>query len=166
MDKDYSFESERLRFRGIRESDAETIVAWRSDPANYRFFFNAKPITLEEHLAWFDRYLGDSTRYDFMMMGEGDEPIGTAGFSSIASGSCEISYMIGDMEARGKGYAKETVRRLTEVAFNELGVKEVVARVVPGNDASVAVLMGSGFAEVERVFLAKKGSGLKKLEVE
>lgn len=166
MDKDFSFESERLRFRGIRESDAETIVAWRSDPANYRFFFNAKPITLEEHLAWFDRYLGDSTRYDFMMMGEGDEPIGTAGFSSIASGSCEISYMIGDMEARGKGYAKETVRRLTEVAFNELGVKEVVARVVPGNDASVAVLMGSGFAEVERVFLAKKGSGLKKLEVE
>lgn len=166
MDKDFSFESERLRFRGIRESDAETIVAWRSDPANYRFFFNAKPITLEEHLAWFDRYLGDSTRYDFMMMGEGDEPIGTAGFSSIASGSCEISYMIGDTEARGKGYAKETVRRLTEIAFNELGVKEVVARVVPGNDASVAVLMGSGFAEVERVFLAKKGFGLKKLEVE
>lgn len=166
MDKDFSFESERLRFRGIRESDAETIVAWRSDPANYRFFFNAKPITLEEHLAWFDRYLGDLTRYDFMMMGEGDEPIGTAGLSSIASGSCEISYMIGDVEARGKGYAKETVRRLTEVAFNELGVEEVVARVVPGNDASVAVLMGSGFAEVERVFLTKKGSGLKKLEVE
>ena len=165
MDKDFSFESERLRFRGIRESDAETIVAWRSDPANYRFFFNAKPITLEEHLAWFDRYLGDLTRYDFMMMGEG-EPIGTAGLSSIASGSCEISYMIGDVEARGKGYAKETVRRLTEVAFNELGVEEVVARVVPGNDASVAVLMRSGFAEVERVFLTKKGSGLKKLEVE
>ena len=166
MDKDFSFKSERLRFRGIKESDAETIVAWRSNPANYRFFFNAKPITLEEHLVWFGRYLDDPTRYDFMMMGEGGESIGTVGLSSIASGSCEISYMIGDVKARGKGYAKEAVRRLTEIAFDELGVEEVVARVVPGNDASAAVLAGSDFAEVERVFRAKKGSVLKKLRAE
>lgn len=166
MDKDFSFESERLRFRGIQRGDAEAIASWRSDPSNYRFFFNARPITVEEHLAWFERYLGDETRYDFMVIGEGGEPIGTAGLSSIESGSCEISYMIGDMKARGKGYAKETVRRLTEVAFEEFGVESVVARVVPGNDASAAVLAGSGFAEVERVFQSKKGSGLKNLESE
>lgn len=164
MDKDFSFKSERLRFRGIKESDAETIVAWRSNPANYRFFFNAKPITLEEHLAWFGRYLDDPTRYDFMMMGEGGESIGTVGLSSITSGSCEISYMIGDVKARGKGYAKEAVRRLTEIAFDELHVDNVYARIVAGNDASVAVVEAVGYSEAERVFRIGRTDGFAREE--
>lgn len=154
VNKDMRFESNRLRYRGITERDAETIVAWRSDPDNYQRFFNARPITLSEHLAWFDRYLGDATRYDFMILDEEGLPIGTCGLSSITSDSCEISYMIGDKKARGRGYAKEAVSRLTQLAFDELGVSFVEARVVPGNDASVRVLLGGGYAERERVFRA------------
>lgn len=164
MDKDFSFESERLRFRGIRREDAEAIVAWRSDPANYRYFFNASPITLKGHLAWFERYLGDTTRYDFLVMGEDGKPIGTTGLSSITADSCEVSYMIGDVRARGKGYAKETVRRLTEVAFDELHVDNVYARIVAGNDASVAVVEAVGYSEAERVFRIGRTDGFAREE--
>ena len=150
--KDYSFESERLRFRGIEERDAEAIVAWRSDPANYRNFLDPRPITLESHLAWFSRYLGDPTRFDFLVEDREGNAVGTCGLSNINGDACEISYMVGAVEARGRGYATEAVRALSEVAFRELDVKHVDARVLAHNEASMRVAAGGGFSEHERIF--------------
>lgn len=143
LSKDYEFESQRLRFRGIQRDDADTIVTWRSNPANYRNFLDATPATLKGHLEWFEGYLSDSSRYDFLIL-EGERPIGTCGLSSIGSDACEIGYMIGDISARGKGYATEALRRLAEVAFDELGVSYVDARILPHNEASIKVALGGG----------------------
>lgn len=152
LTKDYAFESERLRYRGINELDAEQIVIWRSNPENYRNFLDPKPITIEEHLAWFTHYMDDSTRYDFLIVdGEGNS-VGTCGLSNIGGASCEISYMIGSIAARGKGYATEAVRALTEVAFRELGVTYVDARILAHNTASIHVVEKCGFGEKERVY--------------
>ena len=96
MDKNYSFKSERLVFRGITREDADVIVAWRSNPANYRNFLNAKPITKEDHLKWFEGYLTNPARFDFLILEPDGKPIGTCALSDITEDSCEISYMIGD----------------------------------------------------------------------
>ena len=149
--KDYSFDSERLSYRGISEEDAPAIVGWRNDPQNYRNFLNAKPITLESHLEWFRRYINDPTRFDFMILEDG-RPIGTCGLSSIGEGTCEASYMIGDVSCRGKGYAKEALKAITEIAFNEVGVDKVELHILPHNEASMRVALGGGYSESERVF--------------
>ena len=152
LTKDYHFESERLSFRGIGRDDAEAIVAWRSDPANYLNFFNAAPVTLEQHLSWFETYLTNMGRFDFVIRTKDGTPVGTCGLSKCDEGCWEISYMIGAVEARGKGYAKEAVRALSEVAFAELGVERVIARILPHNTASMAVVAAEGFEECERVY--------------
>lgn len=152
MDKNYSFKSERLVFRGITREDADAIVAWRSNPANYKNFLNAKPITKEDHLKWFEGYLANPARFDFLILESDEKPIGTCALSDITEDSCEISYMIGDESCRGKGYAKEAVRALTKVAFEELGVKEIIARILTHNEASMHVVLGSGFSEYERIY--------------
>lgn len=152
MDKDFSFSSERLMFRGIKEEDAIDIVKWRSNPENYKNFLNAKPITLDEHLKWFKGYLVDESRYDFMILESDGTKIGTCALSSISANSCEISYMIGEESCRGKGYAKEAVRALTRIAFDELGVQEVIARILTHNEASMHVVLGSGYSEYERIY--------------
>lgn len=152
MDKNFSFESERLIFRGITREDADNIVAWRSNPTNYKNFLNAKPISKEDHLRWFEGYLSNSARYDFMILEKDGTPIGTCGLSDINNDSCEISYMIGNEACRGKGYAKEAVRALTKIAFNELGVKEVIARILSHNEASMHVVLGCGYGEYERIY--------------
>lgn len=154
MDKNYSFNSERLTFRGITSEDAPLIVAWRSKPENYENFFNAQPVTLEGHLKWFERYLQDATRYEFMIIAPDGEPIGTVGLSSIDDESCEIGYLIGSENCRGKGYAKEAVRSATQVAFDELGVKYVDAHILASNAASMKVAIGGGFCEHERTYRA------------
>jgi [ribosomal protein S5]-alanine N-acetyltransferase len=155
LDKDYCFESERLSFRGITAEDAETIVGWRNNPDNYKNFLNANPITLESHLAWFQRYLNDSTRYDFMII-ENGKSIGTCGLSAIKNGTCEASYMIGDMPSRGKGYAKEALKAVSEVAFTKFGVNRIELRILPHNLASTRVALGGGFSEREIIFAKER----------
>lgn len=156
LTKEYSFSSERLKCRGIIGDDAEKIVQWRSDPANHRNFFNARPVSIDEHLSWFVNYLNDKTRYDFMILDNAERRIGTCGLSNITTDSCEISYMIGEKTARGKGYASEVVRALSDIAFRELSVREVIARIRPDNEASMHVVLAGGFTEVERVFKIEK----------
>lgn len=157
LTKYYSFESERLRFRGIEERDAETVVAWRSNPANYHNFLDPRPITIEDHLAWFSRYIDDPTRFDFLIEDKDGGAVGTCGLSNIVGDSCEISYMVGAIAARGKGYATEAVKALTDVAFRELGVLRVDARILAHNAASMRVVEKCGYGKVELVYSIARG---------
>lgn len=159
MRKDYEFSSQRLIYRGIAESDAQLIVQWRSNPNNYQWFFRQQPITKEEHLSWFANYLGDASRYDFMVISTEGAPIGTVGIANIENGSCEISYMIGDPDARGKGYATEAVRAMCDLAFQELRLHTVEARILPENEASLAVAHSAGFIVEEVVARIHRDGG-------
>lgn len=151
LSKCHAFSSERLSYRGIEALDAELIVAWRSDPDNARYFFGAPP-TLESHLEWFRSYLDDPTRYDFMILDPNGTRVGTVSLSGIDGESCEVGYMIGDGSARGKGYATEAVRAVTRLAFDELGIRHVDARIRVGNVASEKVASGGGFREHEHIW--------------
>ena len=153
MDKNSTYSSDRLIYRGLTRSDAEVVVRWRSNPDNYRFFFSKKPITLEDHRRWFAGYLDDPSRYDFVIFDKDEMPVGTVGLSHIEGDSCEINYMIGETSARGKGYAKEAVQAMTDIALQELGVKTVYARVLANNPASMAVAEGCGFEDYEHVYV-------------
>lgn len=151
LSKHYAFSSERLSYRGIAEADAKLIVSWRSEPDNARNFFGTPP-TLESHLEWFRRYLADASRYDFMIFDPDGARIGTVSLSGINGESCEVGYMIGDKSARGRGYATEAVRAATQLAFDELGIRCVDARIKVGNTASERVAAGGGFREYEHVW--------------
>ena len=151
LSKTYSFSSERLAYRGITRDDAQRIVEWRNDPENYENFLDARPITLESHLSWFEKYLVDETRYDFMIFLNG-APIGTCGISNITGIECEASYMIGKVSTRGNGYATEALKAITNVAFRELGVKKVTARILSKNEASKHVAENAGMELTELVF--------------
>ncbi|MCF6414153.1 GNAT family N-acetyltransferase [Collinsella tanakaei] len=152
VDKNASFSSERLSYRGISRGDAGLIVSWRSDPENLACFFDTHPPTLESHLAWFEGYLGDPSRLDLMIIDGEGRGIGTVTLSAIGGGSCEVGYLIGDRSARGRGYASEAVRAACRYAFDVLGVERVDARIKPGNAASERAAAGGGFVEHEHVW--------------
>lgn len=152
VDKGASFSSERLSFRGISRDDAGLIVSWRSDPENLASFFDRRPPTLESHLAWFEGYLEDPSRIDFMISDDDGRRVGTVALSAIGGGSCEVGYLIGDRSARGRGYASEAVRAACRYAFDVLGLDRVDARIRPGNAASERVASGAGLIEHEHVW--------------
>lgn len=155
MKKDSTYHSSRLTYKGISFEDADDIVRWRSEPDNYKNFFNAKPLTMESHLNWFAKYLEDPSRFDFVILDPDGLSIGTIGLSNITPEECEISYLIGETVARGKGYATEAINALTEVAFSELGVQRVVARILPENEASIRAIKKADYSLQELVYSIK-----------
>lgn len=158
IDKNTTFRSERLSYRGMQECDAPLISLWRSDPENYACFFNQRPVSVEEHLTWFRSYLADSSKLSFMVLDEQGNAIGTAALSNISEKSCEISYMIGDKGSRRKGFGAEAIRALSRFAFDVLEVNEVYARIRLENTASIKTIQRAGFVETERVFGLSKES--------
>lgn len=156
ISKNHRFSSERLSYRGITEADAPLIVGWRNDPRNYRWFHVQAPITIEGHISWFESYLDDRTRFDFMVLDPVGRPIGTAGLSNISDATCEVNYMIGEETARGMGYATEAVQAMCSLAFRELRVASVKASILSGNEASIRTAMAAGMTERERIFAIER----------
>lgn len=79
---------------------------------------------------------------------EGGSLLGTCGVNlwDRQRGAALIGYDLA-RHSWGQGYATEAVRALTRFCFDGIGANRVEAHVVPGNDASVAVLRKLGFTE-------------------
>lgn len=152
MHKGDVFESERLLFRGINESDAELLVKWRSDPEVIRYFRSPKPITIEEHLGWYKcSYCQNPDRFDFIVIEkESGQAIGTVGASHFCkeSNTCEISYMIAEGAFRRRRYAVEAIGAIMSCLRRD-GFFCFYAEVHCENDASIRTVKKLGFQFLE-----------------
>lgn len=84
--------------------------------------------------------------------------IGSAGFKGAPSskGEVEIAYGI-DAAYRGKGFATEVARALTEHAFRDSRVHVVIAHTLPEPNASTRVLSKCGFGHAGEVMDPEDG---------
>jgi RimJ/RimL family protein N-acetyltransferase len=73
--------------------------------------------------------------------------VGVAGYKGApdVAGVVEIGYGVVP-EQRRRGFASEAVRALVSRAFADPRVTAVTAQTLPGLDASIGVLRGTGFA--------------------
>ncbi len=76
-----------------------------------------------------------------------DKIIGTVSFQNIKRSfyqSCEIGYKF-DQRFWRKGYAKESVSKGIQIAFEDLGLHRIEAYVLPENISSIKLLESMGF---------------------
>ena len=79
----------------------------------------------------------------------------TIGISNITEGvfqNCYIGYKL-DFREIGKGYMKESLKRIIKYIFEELGLHRIEANIIPGNERSINLIEKIGF---RREGLAKK----------
>ncbi|MCL1884772.1 MAG: GNAT family N-acetyltransferase [Defluviitaleaceae bacterium] len=155
-----TFKSKRLNFREIRFTDAENIVRWRSNPETYIYFRNPKPISLEEHINWYENnYLSNPSRVDYIIIEKvTDTPVGIVGVSIVES-SGEISYIIGETDFLQRGFGSEAVNAI--VAYFTGRISVFTAKIHQLNIASIKVAEKCGFVfekELEPSFLLYKKS--------
>jgi RimJ/RimL family protein N-acetyltransferase len=165
MFKNEKFESVRLIFRGIRAEDAEKIVLWRSDPAAYKYFRNPKPVSLEEHLDWYENnYLKNPARAGFIVIEkESMTAIGFVGMSSMDEKSGEISYHIGEKNFLRRGFGVESINAAVNF-FSQKGIGVFYAEIHPQNIASIKTIEKCNFAfekKLESEFLQYKLEGCR-----
>jgi RimJ/RimL family protein N-acetyltransferase len=145
------FETERLRVRWLRTSDAAAVAGYRSDDEVARFQSWSVPYSEADAAALIASVDGHAlgtpgwAQVGIELVSSG-ELIGDMGVNSVGDGSVELGFTIARSQWR-KGYATEAARALGGQLLGPLGLRSVVAEVAPANAASLAVLRRLGFAD-------------------
>lgn len=143
--------SKRLLLRKFKENDADLMYDnWAKDPEVTRFLTWSAHETSEETRSllrnWISTYEEMDTYRWCIVLKETGESIGSISVVSISPHveSVELGYCLG----RGywnKGLMTETLGKITDFLFTQVGVNRVEAHVDPRNDGSGRVLEKSGF---------------------
>ncbi len=148
-------ETPRLRLRQWRDEDVESLYAMTSDPEVQAHFPSVQD--RDKSLAMFDklRELIDEKGWGFWAV-EIKAGRKFAGFCGLKEVSFDAPFVpaveVGWRFARdtwGHGYATEAGRASIRFGFDELGLDEIVAFLLPGNRRSAAVCERLGMARDE-----------------
>ena len=144
-------QTERLQLRSFSRADTEAVLKIFSNEKALAYWV-AEPIsTLEEAEALLDRELSwadDSSCHNWAISLPGsDRLIGKITLFRIdeANRRAEIGYIL-DPDHWGKGYMHESLERVLDHAFNELGLHRIEADVDPENEPSLRLLERFGFS--------------------
>lgn len=147
----YPVRSPRLLLRPLEERDVDALVSYRSLPEVCRYIPD-EPMSKAEVLArlhgrWAQHHL-DAPGQGLVLgaeLAEGGDLVGDVMlyFSSEVHRSGEIGYVF-DPRHSGRGYATEAAHTMLHLAFGELGLHRVIARVDVENDPSARLLARLG----------------------
>ena len=158
---DMLFETERLIVRKFKVEDAQRLYENHLDEEVRKWFPNESYADLEEAQDAIRFYADcvDHERLPFVLgvvLKETRELIGDAGISEVEGnpGETEIGYCIG-VKYRGKGYATELLRAVSDFVVSYFGISVIWGRVVNGNEASAKVLEKNGYRFVRKEFGAE-----------
>ena len=148
-------ESERLLLRPLTREDLPMTLAWRNQGDIRRWFFHSDVISLDQHRGWFESYLGKEDDFTFVIeeKGPSSRPIGQVALYHIDWQAMSAEFgrlMIGDLSARGRGYAKEATGVLVEYAVKHLQLSEVYLELYEHNSDAAALYLACGFIETGR----------------
>lgn len=112
-----------------------------------------RPMTLEEETAWFDSKASAGGEYAFTIYERSSgRPIGNCDLFKVDFRHLrgEVGLMIGEPEARGKGYGTEAMQLLLDFAFTALSLNSVMLLYYEFNHAARRCYEKAGFREIGR----------------
>lgn len=107
----------------------------------------------EQEEKWFDNLMADSSTHYFTIYELSNmRPIGGVDLHEIdlRNRTAEVGIMIGEADARGKGYGTEATRLICDFGFNALGLHSIMLMTYAWNVAGQRAYEKAGFKEVGR----------------
>jgi RimJ/RimL family protein N-acetyltransferase len=132
----------------LTETDLPILFRWINDEELVSFSAVYKPVSWEEHLAWFEKVKVQKEVSIFgIRLNDTDQLIGSCQLRSIQSvaNSAELRIRIGESFAQSKGYGSEAVRLLVNFGFANLKLDRVYLYVFTDNERAVKAYMKNGF---------------------
>ena len=136
-----------ISLRPVERRDLEQLRRWRNDPELRSRTREWKPLNLQNQMQWFDR-ISDPKRTDHMfVLMHKDVAIGVVGLCGWNDHDrhAEISFYIGGIDYRGKGFMKSALALLITWGFQQ-GLHRIWAEVYDFNIPSVKLLERLGFS--------------------
>lgn len=149
---------ERIFLRPMTREDSSFIVSWRNDPEIKKWMFNQRPLTIEEHLKWFEKPKPD--RLDYVICDkENSLPIGTVNFINMEAKRAEAGKMLGDKNYWGGGFAREAFSLWLNAGFKILKLQTIYVKTMTANTANIKLNEKLGFTAVKTDHVELEGAG-------
>jgi RimJ/RimL family protein N-acetyltransferase len=127
----------------LRDEDSDPLFAWINDPELVRLSAVFRPVTREEHDAWFASVRAREDVAIFALREDG-ELVGTC--QLIVDGDeAELRIRIGVASAQGRGRGTAAVRALVAFGFEELGLRRIWLQVFAVNARAIRAYEKAGF---------------------
>lgn len=129
---------------------------WYNDPAVQRTTYHPQVVSIEALEADFDSYIRSDKNQPFTIYELSEtsahRPIGAAGLKDVdfRNRTAEFAILIGESDARGRGYGTEATRLVLDYAFTVLSLRNVMLNVYANNPAGVRAYEKAGFREFGR----------------
>jgi diamine N-acetyltransferase len=147
-------EGERVALGPLRRDLLPAYTRWRNDFTAMRTWDDPPwPVALEERERWYDRAFERSDLAHFTVYERATwRAIGMASLEGIdfRHGTAEFGLMIGEPDARNRGYGTEATRLVLDYAFAALGLHTVMLRALSFNPAGLRAYARAGFREFGR----------------
>lgn len=142
-----------MKLRPATFADESLLLEWRNEPVTRANSSYTGEITPDGHHVWLQRVLLDHETHLYIAEIEGT-PVGQGRIErawkaySKKMDSAAIGYSI-DANERGKGYGRQLVEKLVNLAKNAHGFGMVMCRIKRGNLRSVKVAIQAGVNTIE-----------------
>jgi UDP-4-amino-4,6-dideoxy-N-acetyl-beta-L-altrosamine N-acetyltransferase len=142
--------------RAVDADDLPKLLEWRNHPEIRKYMITQHEITLEEHLAWFQRVEMDHQRCLLMIERKG-RPMGYVQFSGITGDCADWGFYVapGSPKGSGRGLAMAALTH----AFGSMSLKQVRGKALSYNQASIRLHLRCGFREEHDREQAKRDDG-------
>ena len=144
---------ERVALGPLRRDLLPSYQRWVNDFHTLRTLgLRPAPLTLEAETAWYDGQ-GDSSTITFTVYERSTwRPVGNTGLHAVdhRNRSAVFGILIGEPDARGRGYGTETARLMLDYAFTALGLHSVMLSCFAYNLAGHRAYTKAGFKEIGR----------------
>jgi RimJ/RimL family protein N-acetyltransferase len=151
--QDMAIDTARLRLDRLEPGDAPVLFGYRGDDAVARYQ-GWKPASLAEAETFIDGQLDlpFGTKDSWCQLAVRDritgELVGDLGVHFPASTNDPIEFGLSlRPDRQGRGYAREAMAAMLDLAFREWGYRRSVGSVDPRNVASIALLRSLGFRQ-------------------
>ncbi len=137
-----------IYLRPLEAEDLPFVRQWYNDPVIRGQIGMTLPESKTSSEEWFERINKDKERVWFAVVRkEDDKVIGEAGLLRMYHlwRNTDLTMIIGDKEAQGKGYGSEAIRLLLDYAFGYLNFHRVSIGVVGFNEKAVRFYERIGF---------------------
>lgn len=142
--------TERLRLRGLIDSDAPQILAIRSNAEVNKYLGRSNDITIDEARSFIKKIEGIVSRgegfYWAITLKDDNDLIGTICYWNLepVDKKAEIGYELYP-DYQGKGLMQEALSAVLNYGFETAGFEVIAACPIDGNESSVKLLIKSGF---------------------
>ncbi|UCC62697.1 MAG: GNAT family N-acetyltransferase [Anaerolineae bacterium] len=139
---------QRVYLRPSEEDDLVCVRKWANDSEVRRLTGEVTPMSQADAEEFLERVRSDENRLWFVVvLKEGDRAIGEAGLLRMFHPwrTTDLSLIIGEKDAWGRGYGSEAIQLLLDYAFGYLGFHRVAVGVAGFNERAIRFYEKVGF---------------------